>query len=248
MSISETTLGNSPNPSSSRPTPKLPQPVFDTETTVYTFSPNRETLGGTAYLVPYTPAESDDSLARNNILIDCPSWTESNLDFINQQAGIDYLVITHRGGASRVRDWQTRFNCQVIVQEQEAYLLPQVEIQTFHQSFDLTPHHRLIWTPGHSPGSLCVYSAKDSTLFTGRHLLPTRQGGAAPLRVAKTFHWPRQLKNVQQLLAEFTPQTLTHICPGANVGFLRGKKSIPDAYQKLTSLDFPTLANTQPLL
>ncbi|MEO0867598.1 MAG: MBL fold metallo-hydrolase [Cyanobacteria bacterium J06642_11] len=249
MSISTKPLGSNPTSNSSRSTPKLPQPVFDTEPTAYAFSPNRETLGGTAYLIPHTPAQSGDSLTRNNILVDCPGWTETNLNFIEHQGGIGFLVITHRGGASRVGDWQAKFNCQVIVQEQEAYLLPQVKTQTFHRTLDLTPHHRLLWTPGHSPGSLCLYSASNGgTLFTGRHLLPTREGGAAPLRVAKTFHWPRQLKNVQRLLEEFTPQTLANLCPGANTGFLRGKKSIHEAYQRLSTLDFQTLATAQALM
>lgn len=250
VSTSETTLGSSPKPNeSTRSITKLPQPVFDTETTVYGFAPNRETLGGTAYLIPYTSVSDSDSLARNNILVDCPAWTETNLNFIAQQGGVRWLVITHRGGSSRVRDWQSTFECDVVLQEQEAYLLPQVDTQTFHHDLVLTCHHRLLWTPGHSPGSACLYSsAQGGILFTGRHILPTRPSGAAPLRVAKTFHWPRQLKHVQRLLTDFTPQTLSYICPGANIGFLRGKRSIAHAYEKLASLDFQTLAKTQALL
>jgi hypothetical protein len=85
-------------------------------------------------------------------------------------------------------------------------------------------------------------------LFSGRHILPTRQGGAAPLRVSKTFHWPRQLRHIQRLLDEFTPQTLSYICPGANTGFLRGKRFIDEAYDKLAALDFQALAKSQALL
>lgn len=250
MSISETSLGNSPTTNdATRLTKKIPQPVFDTEVTVYAFSPNRETLGGTAYLIPHSSDSNDTSLARKNILVDCPAWTDANLDFINQQGGIGWLVLTHRGGASRVKDWQEKFGCQVVVQEQEAYLLPQVDTSTFHRDLVLTPHHRLLWTPGHSPGSACLYDAQQGgVLFTGRHILPTRQAGAAPLRVSKTFHWPRQLQNVQRLLTEFTAQTLTYLCPGANTGFLRGQRSIRDAYGHLNALDWQALAKVQPLL
>ena len=85
-------------------------------------------------------------------------------------------------------------------------------------------------------------------LFTGRHILPTRQGLATPLRVSKTFHWPRQLRHVQRLLTEFTPQTLSYICPGANIGFLRGKRFIDGAYDKLAVLDFQELTKSQALL
>jgi hypothetical protein len=56
------------------------------------------------------------------------------------------------------------------------------------------------------------------------------------LRFAKTFHWPRQLQQVQRILAEFTPETLTHLCPGANTGFLRGQTTIPQAFERLQAL------------
>ncbi|MEM6253966.1 MAG: MBL fold metallo-hydrolase [Cyanobacteria bacterium P01_D01_bin.156] len=249
MSSSTTTLGSSSAPDNSRPSAKLPKPVFDTGITPYAFSPNRETLGGTAYLIPHSATANETSLARSNILVDCPSWTDANLDFIAQQGGIGCLVITHRGGASNVRDWQNQFNCQVVVQEQEAYLLPQIQTHTFHYELELTLDHRLLWTPGHSPGSICLYSSTNGgTLFTGRHILPTRQGSAVPLRVAKTFHWPRQLKHVQRFLDEFNPQTLTHICPGASIGFLRGKRYIDNAYAQIASLNFSELAEAPALL
>ncbi|MEM1255907.1 MAG: MBL fold metallo-hydrolase [Cyanobacteria bacterium P01_H01_bin.21] len=250
MSISETNLGNSPATSeTARSTTKLPQSVFGIDTAVCAFSPNRETLGGTAYLITDTSASDGNSSIRNNILVDCPAWTDANVDFIARRGGLRWLVITHRGGSSRGRDWQTRFECDVVVQEQEAYLLPQVDTKTFHRDLVLTPHHRLLWTPGHSPGSACLYSSEQGgILFTGRHILPTRQGDAAPLRVSKTFHWPRQLQHIQRLVNEFTPQTLSYICPGANIGFLRGQRFIDRAYDRLAALNFQELANNQALL
>ena len=249
MSTLETNLDNSSVTSETvRSTTKLPQLVFGLDATTYAFSPNRETLGGTAYLIMAETASSRDSLARKNILVDCPAWNETNLDFIAQQGGLHWLVITHRGGSSQVRNWQARFDCNVVVQEQEAYLLPQVETQTFYRELDLMPGYRLLWTPGHSPGSMCLYSANQGgILFTGRHILPTRQG-ITPLRVSKTFHWSRQLHHVRRLLDEFTPQTLSYICPGANSGFLRGKRSVDEAYNQLASLDFQALAKRQVLL
>ena len=250
MSISETNLGSSLTPdASARSTLKLPQSVFAGDTVAYAFPPNRETLGGTAYLIPHRATPDSNPLSRKNILVDCPAWTEANIDFIAQQGGIKWLVITHRGGSSRVREWQGHFDCDVVLQEQEAYLLPQVDMQTFHHDLMLTPTHRLLWTPGHSPGSVCLYSSVlGGILFTGRHILPTRQGLATPLRVSKTFHWPRQLRHVQRLLTEFTPQTLSYICPGANIGFLRGRRFIDGAYDKLAVLDFQELTKSKALL
>jgi glyoxylase-like metal-dependent hydrolase (beta-lactamase superfamily II) len=31
---------------------------------------------------------------------------------------------------------------------------------------------RVLWTPGHSPGHICLYDAKDKVLFSGDHILP----------------------------------------------------------------------------
>jgi hypothetical protein len=85
-------------------------------------------------------------------------------------------------------------------------------------------------------------------LFSGRHLLPDRDGQPAPLRTAKTFHWSRQLRSVRGILDRFAPETLSYIVPAANTGFLRGKRAIENAYEKLAGLDLKELSQTQPLM
>jgi glyoxylase-like metal-dependent hydrolase (beta-lactamase superfamily II) len=197
---------------------------------LFAFPPNRETLGGTAYLI-----QDKDG----NILIDCPSTDTSYLDFLTTQGGVKWLIITHREGISQgIKTLQTRFNPQVVIQEQEAYLLPEISVTSYEQSLALNPSVTLIWVPGHSPGSCCVYwESHQGVLFTGRHLLPNPQGVLSPIRGGKTFHWPRQLRSVAQLQERFTSETLAYVCPGANTGFLRGKGYISDAYRCLMSLD-----------
>jgi glyoxylase-like metal-dependent hydrolase (beta-lactamase superfamily II) len=198
---------------------------------IYSFAPNRDTLGGVAYLI-------NDS--EGNLLIDCPAWHPGHADWLAAQGGVRWLVLTHRGGMGRAREIQAQFGCEVIVQEQEAYLLPDVPTQPFQQSCRLSPDSEVIWTPGHSPGSACVYH-RSGVLFTGRHLLPTKQGDPAPLYSAKTFHWPRQIRSVQLLIERFSPETLGWICPGGSLGWLRGRSAIDDAYAKLASLDLEQL-------
>lgn len=209
---------------------KLARAVLDT---ISAFPPNRDTLGATAYLIVEN---------QTHILVDCPAWDQENQQFLQEQGGVSWLIITHRGGIGKVKEIQAAFGCQILIQEQEAYLLPDLEVTTFQQEFNLSPQTQVIWTPGHSPGSSCVYSqTQGGVLFSGRHLLPNQQGLPVPLRTSKTFHWWRQLRSVALLRDRFNPNTLNYLCPGANTGFLYGKRVIEQAYQHLAALDLEAL-------
>ena len=207
---------------------------------IFAFAPNRDSLGGTAYFIVNQAG---------NLLIDCPAWQDSNLGWLRENGGVRWLIFTHRGGMSKqVQPMQEVLQCEVIVQEQEAYLLPEIKITSFASSFSLIPEIELIWTPGHSPGSTCVYySQQGGVLFTGRHLLPKSAQEIVPLRTAKTFHWWRQIKSVANLRDRFLADNLQYILPGANTGYLRGQGYIDDANRKLQSLDLDELKNL-PLL
>lgn len=216
---------------------KSPRTVLES---LYAFSPNRETLGGTSYLIVENAG---------NILIDCPAWDELTQQFLLLK-GVRWLFLTHRGGhGKRIKQIQSTLNCEVIVQEQEAYLIPECEVTTFARQFTLLPNCQVFWTPGHSPGSACLYWHHHSgILFCGRHLLPDRQGIPVPLRMAKTFHWLRQLRSVGAIQQRFNADTLHYLCPGANTGFLRGKAIIDDAYHHLLALDLEKLREAQAFL
>jgi glyoxylase-like metal-dependent hydrolase (beta-lactamase superfamily II) len=222
---------------------KSPHPVFETsDNRLFAFSPNRDTLGATAYLL------LSDSGA-DHILVDCPAWDEANCTFLQEQGGLRWLFLTHRGGMGKVRNFQERFGCEVVIQEQEAYLLPELTVTSFQHEFRFNDVSRAIWTCGHSPGSSCLYtSSSGGVLFSGRHLLPNQAGDPVPLRTSKTFHWRRQVESVQRLLNEFTPETLSYICPGANTGFLRGQRSIDQAYQRLSHLDLAQCLQAEAML
>ena len=202
---------------------------------IFAFTPNRDTLGATSYFIV-------DKIG--NILFDCPAWQEANQEFIQSQGGVKYLVISHRGGISKnIRQIQQDLGCQVIVQEQEAYLLPEVETTSFGANLQLDSALELLWTPGHSPGSSCLYTPQQGgILFTGRHLLPKSQTEIMPLRTAKTFHWRRQLKSIAYLRDRFDITSLKYVLPGANTGYLRGKGYVDNAWQQLSDLDLEALS------
>lgn len=222
---------------------KSPHPVFETpDNRLFAFPPNRDTLGSTAYLI--LAASGAD-----HILVDCPAWNEVNQTFLQEQGGLRWLFLTHRGGIGKAHSFQEQFGCEVVIQEQEAYLLPELTVTSFQHEFQFNDASRAIWTCGHSPGSSCLYnSGFGGVLFSGRHLLPNQAGDPVPLRTSKTFHWRRQVESVQRLLDEFSPATLSHICPGANTGFLRGQRSIDQAYQRLLHLDLAQCLQTAAVL
>lgn len=205
---------------------KSPQPIVET---VFAFPPNRETLGGTAYFI---------QMNEGNILIDCPAWTDETRSFLDDKGGVRWMLITHRTAKGKAREVQAAMGCQIVIQEQEAYLLPNLQLTPFHRQHVINEQVEIFWTPGHTPGSSCVYyRASGGILFSGRHLLPDRQGNPTPLRLPKTFHWQRQVRHTQQLLDDFSAETLAYICPAANTGYLRGKRIVSQAYEKLSALD-----------
>ena len=205
----------SPSLSTHLPASKPPTEILPG---IFAFAPNRDTLGGTAYAI-LTPI--------GNILIDSPAWNDVNRQFVDDRGGLKWLIVTHRGGIGQTTAIAQTLGCEVIIQEQEAYLLPELKVTTFRYSLDVNDSIHAIWTPGHSPGSACLYYAgAGGVLFTGRHLLPNGIGEAVPIESAKTFHWHRQLRSVDAIWAQFSARPLTHICPGASTGLLRGKGTI----------------------
>ena len=205
---------------------------------VFAFAPNRDTLGATSYFIV-------DKIG--NILLDCPAWNQTNREFIRDKGGVKSLIITHRGSIGKsVMEMQQLWDCQVILQEQEAYLLPEVEVTSFAEKMLIGDNLEPIWTCGHSPGSSCLYWRQHGgTLFTGRHLLPKSQTEIVPLRTAKTFHWGRQLNSVELLRDRFDVDTLKYILPGANTGYLRGQGYIDNAYEQLSAIDLDRLHHVE---
>lgn len=214
---------------------KQPKPVLEN---ILAFPPNRETLGATAYLIVEN---------QTNILVDCPAWDETNQTFLREHGGVRLLFLTHRGAIAKAREIQEATGCDILIQEQEAYLLPGLQLTVFEREFAVSDRTCAFWTPGHSPGSSCLYdTGNGGVLFSGRHLLPNREAAPVPHRTAKTFHWPRQINSVKSIVDRFSLSTLEYICPAANTGFLRGKGLIDRAFEQLTNLDLAVCLHSKP--
>jgi len=208
---------------------------------LWLFAPNRDSQGGSAWWLEQPGPEGSRGL-----LIDAPAFTQANLQFLRAQ-GPGWIVLTGREGHGRTRRLQEALGWPVLVQEQEAYLVPGLQrLHTFGAEHVLTPGARLLWTPGPSPGA-CVLLAREvdpagSLLFCGRLLSPLAPGLAGPLRTSRSFHWGRWLRSLERLRAWLPADAPAWLASGAGLGALRGDKLVPQGRQVIEGLDLQALA------
>ncbi len=215
---------------------------------LWLFAPNRETSGGSSWLVEAAAAGLEGQLP-GDLLIDCPAWSQANLDWLAQRGGQGTIVLTGRDGHGRCRRFQEALGWPVLVQEQEAYLLPGVrELALFGADHGLAPGVRLLWTPGPSPGACVLHLAAGGLdgLFCGRLLQPLAPGLLAPLATARSFHWRRQLRSLERLRRWLPAGSPGWIACGGGLGALRGEKLVEGGAALLAGLDLPALELQSP--
>jgi glyoxylase-like metal-dependent hydrolase (beta-lactamase superfamily II) len=204
---------------------------------LWCFAPSRELQGGTAWLL---------ELRGGLLLVDCPALTTANLAFLEtrRQASGDsgWIVLTSREGHGKVARLRERLPWPVLVQEQEAYLLPNLPgLTPWGREHALTEGLQLLWTPGPTPGSCVVHAQPPATaaldlLFCGRLLAPTAPGQLAPLRQPRTFHWGRQQRSLVALRRRLPAGSPAWIACGGGLGALRGEKLVGEGSALLDSL------------
>jgi hypothetical protein len=210
---------------------------------LWLFAPSRDSQGGSAWCC---------EAADGDVLVDVPALSAANLDWLRHRSSCrsGWIVLTGRQGHGRCRALQEMLGWPVLVQEQEAYLLPSVaSLTVFGDSHQLTPALQLLWTPGPSPGA-CVLHARGGPagdgLFCGRLLVPLAPGRVGPLRRPGTFHWPRQLRSLERLRRWLPAGSPEWIASGAGLGALRGEKLVPAGAAQLAELDLEALRSQSP--
>ena len=155
---------------------------------LWLFAPNRDTQGGSAWWL-----DGPGPQGAGGCLIDCPAFTEANLALL-QGRGEGRILLTSREGHGRVRRFQEALGWPVLVQEQEAYLLPSVQgLDPFGAERELAPGLRLLWTPGPTPGASVLLAeggalGDGAVLFCG--LWDQQQPGGAGSPTATGFSAP----------------------------------------------------------
>ena len=188
---------------------------------LWLFPPNRDCHGGSAWWLEADPGP---------VLIDCPPLTQASLTALQELAGnrSPRILMTSREGHGRLRRLQERLGWPVLVQEQEAYLLPNVDpLHTFADEHTTASGLQLLWTPGPTPGSCVIHAPAAELLFCCRLLTPLAPGRLGPLRHGRTFHWPRQLASLERLRAWLPADASPVLASGAGLGALRGERLVP---------------------
>jgi glyoxylase-like metal-dependent hydrolase (beta-lactamase superfamily II) len=203
---------------------------------LWLFAPNRDSQGGSSWLL---------ATAGGDLLIDCPGFTAANLEFLQGRGGEGTLVLTSREGHGRCRRIQEATGWRVLVQEQEAYLLPTLRrLEVFAAEHHLAAGIRLLWTPGPTPGACVVHAVGPwgDLLFCGRLLLAVGPGALAPLRTSRSFHWPRQLASIERLKTWLPAGSPAEIACGGGLGALRGEVLVHDGGALLAAIEGQALA------
>ena len=205
---------------------------------LWLFAPNRDTQGGSSWLLETEGA---------SVLIDCPALNSANLSFL-QRRTVGWIVLTGRSGHGRCEQIHRKLGWPVVVQEQEAYLLPGIrEVTTFERNHQLADGVRLLWTPGPSPGACVLHVSPHAWsgghgLCCGRLLVSVAPGRMMPLRSRRNFHWIRQLRSLEILMKWLPAGSPEWIASGAPLGALRGETLVWEGGRQLASLDLEALA------
>ncbi len=161
---------------------------------LWVFPPNKLCNGSRSWWLKCDPEP---------VLIDCPPVNQGNIDFLKSASSgrSSLIVLTNRQAHGRILELQEALSWPVLVQEQEAYLLPGLnQLRSFSNEYLTASGLRLLWTPGPTPGSCSVYASEPwNVLFCGRLLIPLKSNRLGALRTRNTFHWTRQQKSLQKL-------------------------------------------------
>ncbi len=188
---------------------------------LWVFPPNLTSNSSTSWWLGCNPEP---------VLIDCPPLTTKTIEALRKLSlgRAARILLTNREGHGRVRELQAELGWPVLVQEQEAYLLPGLSgLESFVEEHTTISGVSSLWTPGPTPGS-CVFYAPEpwNVLFCGRLLIPVGPNQLASLANSRTFHWTRQQKSVKKLREWIPPNRFPDLASGAGLGALGGSELV----------------------
>ncbi len=165
------------------------------------------------------------------VLIDCPVVDSSFISKLNELTGkrSPKIILTSRESHSNFKKLREFYDWNVLVQEQEAYLLPGVErLETFSEEYLTDSGLKVLWTPGVTPGSCVVYAPSPwNVLFCGRLLIPVASNRLAAFRTKNTFHWSMQQNSLKKMRDWIPSDAFPGVASGVLSNHLSDEKLLP---------------------
>ena len=165
------------------------------------------------------------------VLIDCPQISEEVINDLKElsRGFCPKVLLTNRNSHQEASILNKKLGWDLIVQEQEAYLLPNVNnLETFSDELTISSGIRILWTPGPTPGSCVLYApAPWNVLFCGRLLIPLSNSQIAPKRSRTTFHWTMQQESLLKLRNWLPLDHLPLLASGQDLELLNNEKLLP---------------------
>ncbi|MGM7466750.1 MBL fold metallo-hydrolase, partial [Escherichia albertii] len=138
---------------------------------------------------------------QGNILIDSPRYSSVLKGNIMAMGGVRYMFLTHRDDVADHQLWADALNCERIIHSlevQETTTTVETKLEG-EGPWKLYDDVDLIFTPGHTEGSVCLLHKTSKVLFSGDHLLMHEN----KLSIEEDYNWysvPLQLQSVKILL------------------------------------------------
>jgi glyoxylase-like metal-dependent hydrolase (beta-lactamase superfamily II)/ferredoxin len=152
-------------------------------------------FGATSYFI----ARSRDR--GGNVLVDSPRWNRALVQRLEELGGVATMFLTHVDDVAEHARFAERFGCERVMHALDS--VPGVErLVEGQEPVALDPELRVIPTPGHTRGSLCLLY-RERFLFTGDHLAwSERLGHVYAFRSATWFSWEEQIRSMERLARE----------------------------------------------
>lgn len=173
--------------------PELPLKIDDN--VFYLGFTARESFGATTYFI---------ERPEGNVLIDSPRFHPLLVKELEKRGGIKWMILSHQDDVADHKKFHQHFGCQRVIHADDVNS-DTADCELILEGpgpFELDSELKVITTPGHTKGHVCV-NYRNKYLFTGDHLfVDTKMQTLVASRSVCWYSWPEQLKSIEKLLSE----------------------------------------------
>lgn len=154
---------------------------------------SQSSFGATSYLI---------RREEGNILVDSPRFHPHLVKKLEELGGVSLMYLSHQDDVADHAQFASHFKCQRIIHQLE--VTPSTAdcemILEGEEDWDLAPDLKIIFTPGHTAGHLCLLY-KNNFLFTGDHLFYSAEKKQVyASKSVNWFSWQLQTESLAKLL------------------------------------------------